>query len=120
MDVLDILKPRQTYVLTGSYRETRKSAPQYFEYSIVDYQNKTYSDVINNLIATREGVVIRTIWDCDFKDRGYVSTQDGALWEITQIQVDMKNSETLRLFAVAPATEFIIALIRVDNVERLI
>ncbi len=120
MDALDILKPRQSYVLTGSYRETRKSAPQYFEYSIVDYQSKTYSDIINNLIATREGVVIRTIWDLGYKDRAYVSTQDGGLWEIEQVQIDMKNSETLRYFATAPATEFIIALIRVGNVERLI
>jgi hypothetical protein len=120
MDALDFFKPREGYVLTGSYRETRKSPPQYFEYSIVDYQNKTYSDIINNLIATREGLVIRTLWDCGFKDRGYVSTQDGLLWEITQVQIDMKNSETLRLFASAPSTEFILALIRVENVKGII
>jgi hypothetical protein len=120
MDALGFLKPRRGYVMTGSYRDTPKSSPMWFDYSIVDRPSKGYSEIINNLITTREGLVIRTAWDCGFKPKGYVSTQDGQFWTIEQVQTDNNNNEALRFLAENPTAEFIIALIGVNNPKGLV
>ena len=120
MDFLDLIKPKQGFVLTGSYRPKPKCAPMYFEYKTVDYQSARYSEIINNIIATQQGLVVRTIWDCDWQVNGYVSTQDGKLWAIQQVQKDNKNSEVLRTLTENPSDEFLLALIGVDNPEGIV
>lgn len=115
MDFLDLVKPKAGYPLTGTYRETPQSSPSYFEYAIVDRPSKTYGEITNNLITTKEGLIIRTMWDCGFIIDGRITTQDGKLWTIAQIQTDNNNNEALRILQNNPTAEYIIALIKIDN-----
>lgn len=119
MDALDFLKPQTEYCLSGSYREVPQDKPQYFDYAIVDRPSKSFSDVINNIITTKEGLTIRTMWDCGFVPNGYIVTQDGRMWVIQEIQTDYNNSEALRFSVFNPMSEFIIALTNVDNPRGL-
>ncbi len=119
MDYLDFMKPRTDEVYTGSYRPTPKSSPSYFEYSVVNYQSRSYSEIINNIIATKEGIVIKTMWDCDWEINGFVYAQDGKQYAIVDIQKDMQNSEVVRLLSTNPMSDFIIALTQVENPERI-
>ena len=120
MDALDLLKPREKYVLTGGYRNNKDERALYFDYQVVNAQSANFSSVINDLIAMKEGLVIKTMWDCGFAVGGLITTHDGKLWEITQIQMDNGNSESLRYFNKAPTAEFVIALIGVMNERGLL
>ncbi len=115
MDYLDMIKPKAGYPLTGSYKETPSSPSSYFEYAIVDRPSKSYGELTNNLITTKEGLIIRTMWDCGFAVDGRVITQDGKMWSIAQIQMDNNNNEALRFLQNNPTAEYIIALMKVDN-----
>lgn len=119
MDYLDFMKPRTEEVYTGSYRPKPKDSPRYFEYSVVNYQSRSYSEIINNIIATKEGVVIKTSWDCGWSVNGFVYTQDGSQYAIADIQTDMKNDEVARLLVNNPMRELVIALVGVENPRGL-
>lgn len=118
-DILDLLKPREDYVMAGSYRKQKSDPPQYFEYAEVDYPSKSFGEIINNLITTKQGLTIRTMWDCGYEVEGYIVTQDGRMWTIEQIQVSHNNGEELRLLRHGVNDEFIIALVCVDNPMEL-
>lgn len=120
MDALDFLKPRVNYPYTGSYRRYKHDAPQYFDYKEQDYPSKAFGEVINNLITTRRGLVIRTMWDCGFVPEGFVVTQDGRMWTIEQVQDVNNNNEAVRFLQNNPKPEFIIVLIGVNNEKGVV
>ena len=119
MDALDFLKPKRGFVLTGSYRRYTDDPPQYFEYKNVDYPSKRFGEVINNLIADDNGMVIRTCWDCGWEINGFVVAHDGRMWNVVQVQHDNRNSENLRFLIKNPSEEFILALVGVNNPKEL-
>jgi len=117
MDLLDMLVPKEGYVLNGTYREKYKDAPSYFEYDEVDSPRWSFGEVINNLIRDTSAYVIRTQHPLKWKTNGFVITQDGKAWRITEIikHAISKNKDSLRIMRENPAAEFVLGMIEVDN-----
>lgn len=119
MDVRDILKPKGELVFNGRYYERANTAPQYFKFKSVSHPSASYGEIINNLIITQQAVVISTTLNLDYKVGAYISTNNGSLWEIEQVQKDCKNSIVSRLMATNPGCEYIIAMHEIDNPRNL-
>lgn len=116
MDILDILHVKDEHVLSGTYRDKKNSEAFYIDYEIVTEPVKEYGKIINNLIYSDNSQVMKTCGDFSFKIRGYVSTQDGELWQIIRIQkIVLENKEVLRICKENPKTDYILGLLKVDN-----
>lgn len=115
MDLLDLLAPKEEYVLTGTYREKKDGPGAYFEYKEIDYPTRTFGEVIDNIITTQRRMTIRTRWNLDFCINGYVVTQDGRMWIIEQVQSNSFNAQNLRFMQKNPNSEYILSLVGIDN-----
>lgn len=122
MDMLDMLAPKEDYVLSGTYREKYKSAPSYFEYDVVDSPRWSFGEIINNLIRDDSAYVIRTQDALPWKTNGFVITQDGKAWRITEKikHSTAKNKEALRIVIENPSTEWVLGMVEVDNPMELV
>lgn len=126
MDYLDFLTVKDEEVLTGNYYKRRPITTEDgglpFSYDIVNESDKNYSTIINNLQTEQVVQTIRTNDLVGFKIKGYVVTQDGILWQITNIMKRLakpENKQALRILKQTIETEFVIRLIAVDNPMEL-
>ena len=121
MDLLDALKPKVGYVLSGTYREKYKDSPLYFEYDVVDSPRWSFGEIINNLIRDDSAYVIRTMEPLPWKKNGFVITQDGKAWRITEKikHSTTHNKDVLRLVKENPSTEWVLAMVSVENPMEL-
>ena len=112
-----MLKPQEGYVLTGTYREKYKDEPTYFEYDVVDSPRWNFGELINNLIRDESACVIRTMSPLEWKVNGFVITQDGHAWRITEKikHATTKNKDALRIVRENPSAEWVLGLVQVDN-----
>ncbi len=117
MDILDLLKPHNKMPCSGEYRKNETSEPEYFEYAVEGMRTTAYAMLIQNIEATERHVIIRTSWAYDWKERGFVKTQDGQCWQVNDFITEVKreNESVLRLLKEEPAQEYIISLIGVEN-----
>ena len=121
-DFLDFLHIQDEEVLSGTYYArlpiTSQDAGEPFQYDIVDDNDKTYSLLLNNIQTEQSIQTIKTSDASGFKVKGYVVTQDGALWQITGIIKKLskpENKQALRILTETVESEYIIRLIQVDN-----
>ena len=115
MDLLDLLAPKDRNVRTGTYREQKDGAGAYFEYREDDYPTQTFGEVIDNIVTTQRRMTIRTRWNLHYQVNGYVTTQDGQMWTIAQVQRNSFNAENLRFMRENPGSEFTLSLVGVDD-----
>ena len=121
-DFLDFLHIQDEEVLSGTYYArlpiTSQDAGEPFQYDIVDDNDKTYSLLLNSIQTEQSIQTIKTSDASGFKVKGYVVTQDGALWQITGIIKKLSNpnnKQALRILTETVESEYIIRLIQVDN-----
>lgn len=121
-DFLDFLHIQDEEVLSGTYYArlpiTSQDAGEPFQYDIVDDNDKTYSLLLNNIQTEQSIQTIKTSDASGFKVKGYVVTQDGALWQITGIIKKLSNpdnKQALRILTETVESEYIIRLLQVDN-----
>lgn len=126
MDYLDFLTVKDEEVLTGTYYKRRPITTEDgglpFSYDIVNESDKNYSTIISNLQTEQVVQTIRTNDLVGFKIKGYVVTQDGILWQITNIMKRLakpENKQALRILKQTIETEFVIRLMAVDNPMEL-
>ena len=122
MDLLDILRLKDTEYLTGTYYARQPFTPEddgiAFTYEMVDPKSKTYAKLINNLEEPSSVTAIRTDDDCGFEINGYVATQGGDLWIVQEVLKNVQNDNTkeaLRLLTETVQTEYVIRLLKVEN-----
>lgn len=121
-DFLDFLHIQDEEVLSGTYYArlpiTSQDAGEPFQYDIVDDNDKTYSLLLNSIQTEQSIQTIKTSDASGFKVKGYIVTQDGALWQITGIikkPSKPDNKQALRILTETVESEYIIRLIQVDN-----
>jgi len=122
MDMLDFLAPQDGYVLSGTYREKYKDNPTYFAYDIVDSPRWSFGEIINNLVRDENACVIRTQDSLPWTVNGFVITQDGKAWRITEKMKHntSRHKEALRIMRENPSTEWTLVLVEVDNPMELV
>lgn len=121
MDLLDLLSAKEGYVFKGSYREYYKSPPSPFEYDEVNAPRWSFGELINNLIRDESACVIKTQVALPWRVNGFVITQDGKAWRITEKirYATNENKDVLRVVADNPATEWMLGMVKVDNPMEL-
>ena len=120
MDALDFLRPRSgNDVYTGVYRRFKEEQGKVFEYETIDNPTRTFGQITTNLLTDTRSMRIKTTMAIDFEVEGFVTTQDGSLWQISQIMNDCHNSQALRIFKSSPVCEKVITLVGVDNPRGL-
>lgn len=88
-----------------------------FRFEILVDKQKSYGQIINNLIATQGRITIKTNYDIDFKINGYITFRNGRRFIISQI-VEMEqelNPQTNYWFAKNPNTDLVISLTEIEN-----
>ena len=119
MDILDLIKNKDGYFFNAYYRKFKDSEPKYFTYKELTNPTEKYSAIINNLMTIENSMIIQTVWDCGYEVNGYITTQDGKMWQIKDIQEDCKNSRAVSFMINSPKREFTIGLVIYDNTKGL-
>jgi len=84
--------------------------------------SRTFGTIINNLIATQGRLTIKTNYKVDFKVNGFVVDKNGNKWIIAQIE-EMEqevNPQTRYWLRQNPDTDYVLSLIKVENIEGLV
>lgn len=122
MDFTDFLVDKTTEFMTGyyyeKYPENRADKRVTFSYRRVNNKSKAYATIMGTMRADSETYVIQTNDDCGYKIGGYISTQDGTFWQISEVihdEMTQGNEESLILFRTAVESDFTIRLLRVEN-----
>lgn len=120
------MSKKEEFVLSGKYypRKPVTTADTSFplSYEIVDARRRYYSQVIQNVVDDGATLAIRTNTPNKYKIKGYISTQDGCFYQITEVTIQPQNDENkeaLRLFKTTAQTTYLIRLIEVDNPMEL-
>ena len=117
-----MLSGKSDEFMTGYYYARRPSSgddgAQRFSYSRLDPYYRSYDVEFGQMRIDKSTYSLKTKTPLEWKVNGYVSTQDGEFFQITEIITDgqtRENEEALRLFKKALGREYTIRLLRVDN-----
>lgn len=120
------MSQKEEFVLSGKYyprKPVTTSDTSYpLNYEIVSARRNYYAQVMQNVIDDGAMLSIKTNTPNKYKVKGYILTQDGSFWQITEVTVEPQNgenNEALRLFKTTAQTTFLLRLTEVDNPMEL-
>lgn len=121
-DFIDLIINNADEYLTGYYYERRPVSQDdgriTFNYRQLDPNSKVFSTVLSNLRADRATYAIATNDFDGFKVGGYVVTQNGLIWEITEVISNEEakgQNDSLRWFKKARGAEWSVRMIQVTD-----
>lgn len=121
-DLLDFLRVRDHEYLTGVYFAYQPQTPNdvgiSFTYEQVDPKSRAYAKIIGEIEDPLTTTAIKTDDYCGFEINGYVLTQSGELWIVSEVVKNVQTEETkeaLRLFTETVQTEYLVRLVKTDN-----
>lgn len=121
-DFIDLIINNADEYLTGYYYEHRPVSQDdghiTFNYRQLDPNSKVFSTVLSNLRADRATYAIATNDFDGFKVGGYVCTQNGLIWEITEVISNEEakgQNDSLRWFKTARGAEWSVRMIQVTD-----
>lgn len=122
MDFIDLLVDTSSEFLTGYFYKRRPKSLNdgrvTFLYKQLDSNSRVFNSVLGNVRSDSETYAIKTNDHCGFNVGGYVSTQNGKIWIITEVVTNEEAegaNEALRWFRTAKQRECSVRLLRVDN-----
>lgn len=123
MDFLsEMCSKKDTEYLTGTYYKRRPVEPsdsgEKFTYEMLDPRSREYRTIIGTLLVEGTSTAIKTRSAIDFKEKQYIVTQDGKLWQIVSVLENVQSEQSkqaLRFFVETAQTEKTIRLIGKDN-----
>lgn len=121
MNIFDFLAVKdEAFVYTGNFYFRKPKTPQDraigFTYDIVEDLTKARENVLNSLETANERLAIKTIASINFAVGSYVTTQDGKLWEITEINdKPIEEYKQASRFFKNSRQETTLRLLRIDN-----
>lgn len=92
-----------------------------FRYSLLTEQKYVYGQVINNLIATQGTATIKSNWNLEWHRGDFVVLNDGTRWKVIEYvpYTQNVNPQTNYWFKQNLSTDFVLNMIKVDNVGEL-
>lgn len=125
-DFIDMIVNTGDEYLTGVFYKHRPMSKEdggaTFRYKQLDINAKVFGKVFGELRNDRTTYAIKTNDDCNFMVGGYIETQNGLLWEISELITNEEvegNNETLRWFKTAKNAEISIRMVQVDDLYNL-
>ena len=123
MDFIDFMVDSSDEYLTGTYYARRPKSYEdvgiNFSYKQLDPNSKRFGKVLGDVRADIANYAIATNDHCGFKIGGYIVTQNGLYWQITEIVTNEEvkgKSDVLRWFTTAENSEQSLRMIQVDNI----
>lgn len=121
-DYLDMETIKDTDYLEGNYYEKKPKKPEdnpvYFEYEMIDEKSRAYALIMGNMKSDNQTCAIKTDYALNWRINGYVVTQDGTLWTVSEVRKIVQipeNKEALRIVRQTNNTEYLIRLLIADN-----
>lgn len=126
MDFIDFLVDSSDEYLTGTFYARRPKTVEdggiNFAYKQLDPNSKRFAKVLGNVRADVANYAISTNDHCGFNIGGYIVTQNGLIWQITEIVTNEEvkgKSDVLRWFTSAENSEQSLRMIQVDNLFEI-
>ena len=98
MDFIDMLVNSSDEKLTGYFYEKRPQSVEdgkvSFQYKQLDPNSKVFDKFFGKIRADAARYAISTNDDCGFNVGGYIVTQNGQFWEITEVVTNEENEVT--------------------------
>ena len=120
-DILDLITPKQRFTATANYYAEPINGPdvgaQSFNYEYVNPFSNTYRRLFGNIQGAASEVTIRTNDQLPFEINGMVSTQDGKMFKIIQVEKDFQsaNKQVIRVLGTPVSVEYVLRLVGIDN-----
>ena len=125
-DFIDMIVNTGDEYLTGVFYKRRPMSKEdggvTFRYKQLDINAKVFGKVFGEIRNDRTTYAIKTNDDCNFIVGGYIETQNGLLWEISEMITNEEiegGNETLRWFKTAKNAEISIRMVQVDDLYNL-
>ena len=122
MDFIDFLVDSSDEYLTGTfYKQRPKSKADggiNFTYTQLDPNSKVFGKILGEIRADRASYAIKTNDQCGFNIAGYIVTQNGLIWQITEVVTNEQTkspNDVLRWFKTAQNAECSMRMIQVDD-----
>jgi hypothetical protein len=126
MDFIDFMVDSSDEYLTGTFYARRPKTVEdggiNFTYKQLDPNSKRFGKVLGNVRADVANYAIATNDHCGFNIGGYIVTQNGLIWQITEIVTNEEikgKSDVLRWFTSAENSEQSLRMIQVDNLFEI-
>lgn len=126
MDFIDMLVNASDEMLTGYFYEKRPQDAEdgkvTFRYKQLDPNAKVFDKLLGSLRADSARYAISTNDACDFNIGGYIVTQNGEFWEITEIVTNEEEKTTknaLRWFKRLNNAEINVRMIKINDLYAL-
>ena len=121
-DFIDMLVDTKDEYLTGHFYKRRPRTPEdgkiVFKYKQLDPNSKIFDTVLGNVRADSARYAIETNDHCGFNIGGYIVTQNGLIWEITEVITNEQangSNNTLRWFTTAKNAKCSVRMIQVTD-----
>lgn len=122
MDYIDMLVDTSNEKLTGYFYKRRPRTPEdgriTFKYEQLDPNSRVFDKVLGNVRADRATYAIKTNDHCGFNVGGYIITQNGLIWEITEVvtnEQEKGSNDVLRWFRTAKNAECSVRMVQVED-----
>lgn len=122
MDYIDMLVNSSDKKLTGYFYKrrpkTREDGRITFKYEQLDPNSRVFDKLLDNVRADRAIYAIKTNENISFNVGGYIVTQNGLIWEISEVvtnEQEKGSNEVLRWFTTAKNAECNLRMVQIEN-----
>lgn len=122
MDFIDMLVDTSNEKLTGYFYKRRPKTPEdgriTFKYEQLNPNSRVFDKVLGNVRADSATYAIKTNDHCGFNVGGYIITQNGLIWEITDVVTNEQakgSNDVLRWFKTAKNADCNVRMIQIDD-----
>lgn len=122
MDFMDLIVDSADEFLTGYFYKKRPKTQAdgriQFNYRQLDPNSRVFGKVLGEVRADRASYAIRTNDMCGFNIGGYIVTQNGLIWQITEVITNEESkgsNDALRWFKKAVNAECSLRMVQIDN-----
>lgn len=126
MDYIDFLVDTTNEYLTGYFYKKRPISAEdgkiAFKYKQLDPNSRVFGKVLGEVRADRATYAIKTNDQCGFNIGGYIITQNGLIWQITEVITNEEvkgGNDVLRWFKRAKNAECSVRMVQVDNLFNI-
>ena len=122
MDFMDFLVDSTDEYLTGYFYKKRPKNQEdgrvKFNYKQLDPNSRVFGKILGEVRADRATYAIKTNDMCGFNIGGYIVTQNGLIWQITEVITNEESkgsNDVLRWFTTAVNAECSVRMVQIDN-----
>ena len=126
MDFMDFLVDSTDEYLTGYFYKKRPKSQEdgriKFNYKQLDPNSRVFGKLLGEVRADRASYAIKTNDMCGFNVGGYIITQNGLIWQITEVITNEESkgsNDALRWFTTAVNAECSVRMVQIDDLFNI-